>query len=273
MKLRYSDLIIEVTRRCNQVCQDYCMRGLQQNIDVSFHDIDLFLDLNRNHYEQAYLLFFTGGEPTLNPAAIYYSIDKIINERLPIYSVGLYTNGLIYSDSVVKDFCRYNDYFHQFVLPNYLQAKPKTYSEQVVNSFFHCGSFITFSNDQYHQKISQDILQLYAKNAKGISLDYTGDRRSSDLLFSGLSKNGRCLDLRENNIRVFGNLVQDSIYLTAKGNLSCYGDGSYEFLDNVSQDFPVSKYTLEEFCYANLSLSFRNCFDSCVKKTKIFRKK
>lgn len=42
MERRYSELVIEVTRRCNQVCKDFCMRGPQQNLDISCDDIDLF---------------------------------------------------------------------------------------------------------------------------------------------------------------------------------------------------------------------------------------
>lgn len=255
MERRYSDLVIEVTRRCNQVCKDFCMRGLQQDLDVSYDDIDLFLDLERNNYKLVSLLFFSGGEPTLNPDAIHYSINKIIEEKLPIYSVGLFTNGLIYSDSIVEDFNRYNDYYQEYILPN-MSSIPS----EIMRQFAFKGSFITFSNDKYHLPISQEVIELYKKNGYGITFDYTGEHsiEKDNLLKSGYSKQGRELLLEDNCIRMFGDAVIDTIYLTAKGNLCCYGDGSYEFIDKVSEDYPVSRYTLEQFCLANVSKTSKN---------------
>lgn len=265
MERRYSDLVIEVTRRCNQVCKDFCMRGPQQNLDVSYDDIDLFLDIKRNYYKRVYLLFFTGGEPTLNPDAIHYCIDKIINEQLPIYSVGLFTNGLIYSDSIVNDFNRYNDYYQNVILPISSQAcaMPKK------------GSYITFSNDHYHLSMSQEVIRLYQENGYGINFDYTGDRsiEKDNLLNSGYSKQGRQLSSNDNCIRMYGDSVLDSIYLTAKGNLSCYSDGSYELIDCFSEDYPVSQYTLEQFCLANVSKSSKDYEDSGKKRLVFFKKR
>lgn len=48
MDLVYRDIGIEVTRRCNQQCRDYCMRGPKQNLDIPLEFIDLLLDLDRN---------------------------------------------------------------------------------------------------------------------------------------------------------------------------------------------------------------------------------
>lgn len=270
MERRYSDLVIEVTRRCNQVCKDFCMRGPQQNLDISYDDIDLFLDLKRNNYKQVSLLFFSGGEPTLNPCAIHYCIDKIIGEKLPIYSVGLFTNGLIYSDSIVEDFNRYNEYFQEYILPEMTKLPA-----EIVRQSSLKGSFVTFSDDQYHLPISQEVIQLYLENGYGIKFDCTGDHsvEKDNLLKSGYSKQGHELLLEDNCIRMFGDSVIDTIYLTDKGNLSCYGDGSYEFIDSVSKDYPVSRYTLEQFCLANLSASSRDYDDSDRKSFVFFKKR
>lgn len=270
MERRYSDLVIEVTRRCNQVCKDFCMRGPQQNLDISYDDIDLFLDLKRNNYKQVSLLFFSGGEPTLNPGAIHYCIDKIIGEKLPIYSVGLFTNGLIYSDSIVEDFNRYNDYYQEYILPNMTKLPA-----EVVRQLSLKVSFITFSNDKYHLPVSQEVIRLYQENGYGIEFGYTGERsiEKGNLLNSGFSKQGRELLPEDNCIRMFGDSVIDTIYLTAKGKLSCYGDGSYELIDKVSKDYPVSQYTLEQFCLANVSASSRDYDDSDRKSLVFFKKR
>ena len=273
MERRYSDLVIEVTRRCNQTCKDFCMRGPQQNLDISYDDIDLFLNLERNNYKQVSLLFFSGGEPTLNPGAIHYCIDKIIGEKLPIYSVGLFTNGLIYSDSIVEDFNRYNEYFQEYILPDLMNITKLP--AEVVRQLPLKGSFITFSNDKYHLPISQDVVELYQEHGYGIEFDYTGDHsvEQDNLLKSGFSKQGHELSPKNNCIRMFGDSVIDTIYLTAKGNLSCYGDGSYELIDKVSKDYPVSQYTLEQFCLANVSESSKDYKDPREKRLTFFKKR
>lgn len=273
MERRYSDLVIEVTRRCNQTCKDFCMRGPQQNLDITYDDIDLFLDLDRNHYKKVSLLFFSGGEPTLNPEAIHYCIDKIIGEKLPIYSVGLFTNGLIYSDSIVEDFNRYNEYYKEYILPELMNMTKLPV--EVMRQLALKGSFITFSNDKYHLPISPEVVRLYQENGYGIEFDYTGDRsvEKGNLLNAGFSQQGRELLPEDNCIRMFGDSVIDTIYLTAKGNLSCYGDGSYEFIDSISKDYPVSQYTLEQFCLANVSNSSRDYDDSDRKSFVFFKKR
>lgn len=273
MKRCYSDLVIEVTRKCNQVCKDFCMRGPQQNLDISYDDIDLFLNLERNNYKMISLLFFSGGEPTLNPEAIHYCIDKIIGEKLPIYSVGLFTNGLIYSDSIVEDFNRYNEYYQEYILPDIMNITKLP--AEVMRQLLLKGSFITFSNDKYHLPISQKVVELYQEYGYGIELDYTGDRsvEQDNLLNSGFSRQGRELLLKDNCIRTFGDSVIDTIYLTAKGNLSCYGDGSYEFIDGVSKDYPVSQYTLEQFCLAKVSKSSKDYKASGEKRFTFFKKR
>ena len=82
----------------------------------------------------------------------------------------------------------------------------------------------------------------------------------------------RNLTLEDNNVRVFNGLVMDLIYLTAKGNLSCYGDGSYDFLDQLSNQYSISSYALPDFYMSHLSSS--SIVDGKVlKKSKSWKKK
>ena len=77
MQSYYANLGIEVTRRCNQVCENFCMRGASQTMDIPVEYIDLFLDQKRNQYKAVDQLLFSGGEPTLNEDAIVYTVQKI----------------------------------------------------------------------------------------------------------------------------------------------------------------------------------------------------
>ena len=64
-------LAIEVTQRCNLNC-DHCLRGCARNVNITKEIIDKTLD----NFEHISSITFTGGEPTLNPEAIIYTIDK-----------------------------------------------------------------------------------------------------------------------------------------------------------------------------------------------------
>lgn len=272
MDLVYNDVGIEVTRRCNQQCLNYCMRGARQNLDIPMEFIDLFLDLERNHYQYIEHLTFSGGEPTLNAEAILYTVNKIISNKLPVFHLSLMTNGLIYSDMVVEAFEKFNDYYNSSIVPVRISKYPRRDREIYKKYFKDKGSSITFSNDQYHQPIPDEVLQLYHKNGKHISFGMTGPKAEKDLLRSGFSTQGHDFTYGD-DIRVFGDLVYDFIYLTAKGNFSSYGDGSFDFLDETSKDFSVVDYTLNDFCVEKISSVskpshpfLKNCVRKKIKK-------
>ena len=118
------------------------------------------------------------------------------------------------------------------------------------------------------------MLQYICDNYDGeihISFGMTGPRAEKDLLRSGFSTKGR--EICGDDIRIFGDLVWDLVYLTAKGNFSSYGDGSFDFLDETSKDFSVVDYTLNDFCIEKLSLVskpshpvLKNCVQKKIKK-------
>ena len=63
MKLSYSNLQIELTRRCNQECA-HCCRGDAQDLDLTEEIVDAFFE--KNEFHSFGRLLFSGGEPTLN---------------------------------------------------------------------------------------------------------------------------------------------------------------------------------------------------------------
>lgn len=88
MKISYYNLILEITRRCNMNCA-HCMRGEAQDIDIPFEVIDKALE-NVSHIGS---LTLTGGEISLNPAAISYVAKQIREREIDLNSVYLVTNG------------------------------------------------------------------------------------------------------------------------------------------------------------------------------------
>lgn len=130
------------------------------------------------------------------------------------------------------------------------------------------GSSIGFSDDQYHKPISNEVLEAYISNGSHISYSKTGNRKDEDILHSGFSNHGYSLSERSDKIRIFRDYVLDLVYLTAKGNLSGYGDGSFDFLDETSQGFSIIDYTLDKYCFENLLLSSK-----VGEKDSIFRGK
>lgn len=89
MRVSCDTLILEVTRRCNMCC-DHCLRGDAMSMDMDDAMVDKIVDA----VDGIGTVVFSGGEPTLNLAAIRHFFDKV--ERKYGYTPAFYivTNGL-----------------------------------------------------------------------------------------------------------------------------------------------------------------------------------
>ena len=87
-KVEYSTLVLEVTRRCNMHCE-HCMRGEQQNKDISYETIDALLQNTKSISD----ITFTGGEVSLNTDAIKYTLKLCKKYNIPVYGFYMATNG------------------------------------------------------------------------------------------------------------------------------------------------------------------------------------
>ena len=97
-------LALESTRKCNLKC-GHCMRGPSQNIDLTNEIIDTFF--NNNDIKRISNIIFSGGEPTLNPEIIVYTINKIITENIDVCNIAMVTNGQIFNKEIVDAFNRF----------------------------------------------------------------------------------------------------------------------------------------------------------------------
>lgn len=81
MRVSCDTLILEVTRRCNMYC-DHCLRGNAMSMDMDDALVDKIVDA----VDGIGTVVFSGGEPTLNLAAIRHFFDKAEQE---IYGVAV----------------------------------------------------------------------------------------------------------------------------------------------------------------------------------------
>lgn len=110
-------LSFDVTRRCNLNCE-WCLKGESENVDITTDIINKTFDKISEYLIHGISLF--GGEPLMRPDIIIYIIDQIIERKIMVGSLVLYTNGLIkdnavkssldrfcnYAKSIEKDFCK-----------------------------------------------------------------------------------------------------------------------------------------------------------------------
>lgn len=131
MKIHVSDLILEITRRCNMCCE-HCLRGEAENLDMSKGQIDEIL----SQVDSIFSVVFTGGEPTLNLPIIEYFFKRAKELNKMPSSFWLATNGKK----------------HQLELAILLL---KIYPE--MDEQEECG--VAISQDEFHEDVGSDILR------------------------------------------------------------------------------------------------------------------
>ena len=85
-------LSIEVTRKCDMNCS-FCSRGPAQNLNITHEVIDRTINEMKHFF--ACGLRLHGGEPLLAYEEIHYLFSKIIEYRIPISYIVVFTNGFI----------------------------------------------------------------------------------------------------------------------------------------------------------------------------------
>jgi len=214
-KLKISDLVIEITRKCNMVC-DHCLRGNSQKKDIDFKHIDILLD----KIKQIGSITFTGGEPSLNPEAIEYFVDACEKRNISVDTFYIATN----AKTVTQKFL-------SVIMKLYMFCDYKEY----------CN--ISISNDQFHErnKSNIELLKMFrfvADRYKTEKSDEKAYSRSSDLINQGLYainyNNGSDIKISPLYLEFDNddNEVEQMIYLNCKGNIINGCDWSYKNQDS-----------------------------------------
>lgn len=225
MKLSYKNIQFEVTRRCNDKCI-HCCRGKCQNIDLTKEIVDAFFDNNDIIY--ICTLSFSGGEPSLNGKIVEYIVDKLIEKKIEYSHFITSTNGLVYSEKLIKSLDRLNEYRKVF----------GTTSHGVYGNFF-------ISDDQFHSTPSVEAIQGYSKYK--FFNTYHGERNINlDNLLpygfaieNGLTNNQQdlskitdyksCSEIKNYEGQQY--LVFNYQYICSNGNVSIDGGMSYDLMD------------------------------------------
>jgi len=208
MSLHLSNLVLEITRKCNMKCP-HCLRGPAQRIDM---DLSIINRVTEN-VDSIYGLTLTGGEPSLNAAAI---------EHL-----------------------RWAMYFNHCALEYFwLTVNARFFKEDFYNAlrelYCVCGDQemcrLTISGDQYHFGRSRRALEEYG------DLPFFSDERmrmiaDDNLLDEGMAKRNQMgrrevditrkitdFSLDEDSGVLF---VGDMVYINAKGDVLLCCDLSY----------------------------------------------
>ena len=248
MKFILHSLAIETTRRCNMRCE-HCMRGESQNIDVSKEIIDMIL--NSDEIEQMDLICFSGGEPTLNPDIIIYTINKIITENINVLEIAMVTNGQIFNKDLVESFNRFNEYRNQKIKQK-LMARygelSKDALDSMIQEYIDGHARITFSIDKFHYPVSQEIRDNYQKYTKGIKITET-NIEEKDIYKTGFSTIGKDFDYKLDQLRYCKDgeyyMVLDNMYITATGFVTSEGMGQYSDMDKINMGH-LSNITISE---------------------------
>ena len=214
MKIHVTDLMIEVTRRCNMVCP-HCLRGNAQKKDINLQHVRTMF----SKISYISCLTLSGGEPSLVPDIINDILDIAKEEDVEIGNFYLCTNA--------------KKITNEFMMT--LMRLWMTCTENEI-------SMVQWSNEQFHD--NSNIFQgtKLLKVLKFASPKY-GDEELKDVDEKYLLNEGRAIDnfnagksaasKSEYKINPWnGNTTIDGeLYLNCKGNLIMGCDFSYKNQD------------------------------------------
>lgn len=208
MQVKFKNLVLEVTRRCNMQC-NHCMRGDAQDTDMDTTVIQRLFEGTREIKH----LTLTGGEPSLCPEVIDY--------------IAYY---------IRQNFCRIGSFF--------CATNAKEYSEPFVaalNKLYDlCADkkecILSVSIDQFHNDQDPTAIAQYRELPYYRGTKEKGLIRKADILSEGRAEklglgrvvippNERFYELTFNG---FDMEVGDRVYVNAFGDVLASADLSYE---------------------------------------------
>lgn len=205
MKLKLTILTFETTRRCNMCCT-HCVRGPAQCVDIAPAAIRNTVQA----IESIDLVEFTGGEPSLYPAAIWQFTAVAAINMCSVASFSVVTNAFQYNEAFSGAL---TDLFEFVEQPS--------------------GCTLVISQDQYHPLRSADAVRHYEKLP--FFYGYKTFPPGSGLINDGMAKlnhlDSQIVEVPED---IFawkeddGICVDSQIYINALGDVLLHCDLSYE---------------------------------------------
>jgi organic radical activating enzyme len=203
MGLSLSNLVIEVTRKCNMFC-GHCLRGDMENVDLQEKYIDSLL----NQVTYINDVTFTGGEPSLNVPIMEYFLTQCKKREIGIGGFYIATNGL-----------KVNEDFVMFCLRLFSYCDEKS----------ECNVHV--SNDYYHQLEGSyttellDGLSFFGRKFDKEGFNYNNDET---VIRQGRGEEFGHSELDCPNIETKDDLRDTNIYLNCNGDVVNGCDLSYK---------------------------------------------
>lgn len=244
-------LSFDVTRRCNLNCE-WCLKGESENIDITTEIIDKTFDNVSKYLIHGINLF--GGEPLLRPDIIIYIIDQIVERKIMVGSLVLFTNGLIRDNDVklaLDKFCQYAKSIEQDFCK--ISGVPLAYAEKsekikvVIGHRFHETSINEVEKAiKFYQENSKMILAVKEEDEPRLEVMLLGGRLkdnykkyiSNPVSFNTVVMNNEeCYIIKNFNYskfygkNLFDNYIQIVISIASNGNVYPGTRYSYKEMD------------------------------------------
>lgn len=240
--MKINEMILEVTRRCNQNCR-HCLRGTSENLDA---DKALFENIF-DEIEEIDTIIFTGGEPSLNIKYMYDVLDYCKKACIKIRSIYTVTNGLANQEQLVQVMEAWLDYC--------ITATDSPNREEFLRKYFFR---ISCSVDEFHKEIDPVWYSFFTRtgyydDSKEVSYhDYQSLIESGNVILNKLDESEEYVTgISGEDILKFTlkNGVYDVVYVSTNGHIYSGCNFSYEDYDEYKlTNNDLYLYTLEDIC-------------------------
>ena len=214
-KILFDYLVIEVTRRCNMKCK-HCLRGDAEDIDFD----PKFLPQIFKNVSEVGTLTFSGGEPSLNVAAMVATLEYVKVHNIPVYAVFVATNGKDISEEFIITLLKWYVYCLE------CGGDPEISAVKVSGDPFH----ETLPKYDTNTALLKGLGFVYFEEDDGYHI--TNEGRAKELSSSTYKKH----ELEDFNYTVYGEMRNDehlaimdcNIYVGANGEVKSCCDLSYD---------------------------------------------
>lgn len=235
-KIIASNMILEVTRRCNMVCA-HCLRGTAENMDMP----EIIVDRVLESVCEIQSLVFSGGEPFMNCHIMRYMLQKVKEMDIPVYSIYVVTNG----KEVKNEYLELMDDWVLYVLSccyatdEWLDetAHMPESGEELRESINYSG--VSVSRDRYHESIpTENYLKWRLRSYYSTSKE-SGDKQYS-LINEGRAKDNGIGEREITADKFFiddctdGSIMADELYISSDGNVVPDCNMSYQSIEEKS---------------------------------------